>query len=222
MGRLSAVSLIALSLSNPKPMHSQVNQQHPPGGFIDVSGGRLWYESEGTGQSLILIAGGPGLSHSYLHPYFAYLSKHYKVIHFDAYGCGKSSRARSVAEYTFASAVQHVEDLGAWCRSSSWALIGGMVAQAYALRFSHSVSKLVLMNTLYSAEMYQAGIDNVNREAQNQFPEVWNTVQSLRNLGYRGPTVAAGFRAHKSTRTLPLLGSRFRRAGPASTPSQSG
>lgn len=36
---------------------------HPHGAYVTVNGAKLWYESEGSGEPLILIAGGPGFSH---------------------------------------------------------------------------------------------------------------------------------------------------------------
>ena len=30
---------------------------HPPGGYVNVNGAGLWYESEGQGDALVLIAG---------------------------------------------------------------------------------------------------------------------------------------------------------------------
>jgi hypothetical protein len=41
---------------------------HPPGGYLTVNGTRLWYESEGVGQALVLIPAGPGVPHNYFHP----------------------------------------------------------------------------------------------------------------------------------------------------------
>ena len=47
---------------------------HPAGGFVQVNGKRIWYESEGKGEPLVLIAGGPGFSHAYFHPFFSGLA----------------------------------------------------------------------------------------------------------------------------------------------------
>jgi hypothetical protein len=32
---------------------------HPAGDFVSVNGKKIWYESEGTGEPLLLITGGP-------------------------------------------------------------------------------------------------------------------------------------------------------------------
>ena len=41
---------------------------HPPGRLIDVNGTRLWVETEGSGEPLLLLAGGPANSHLTFHP----------------------------------------------------------------------------------------------------------------------------------------------------------
>jgi len=33
--------------------------------YVVVNGAKLWFESEGSGEPLVLISGGPGFSHSF-------------------------------------------------------------------------------------------------------------------------------------------------------------
>jgi proline iminopeptidase len=79
--------------------------------YITVNGAQLWYESEGAGEPLFLISGGPGNSHDYFHPYFLALRDSYRIIYFDALGRGKSDRARDRHEYTLARDVEDVKAL---------------------------------------------------------------------------------------------------------------
>lgn len=51
------------------------------GDYVVVNEAKLWYESEGQGETLLLIAGGPGTSHSYFHPYFSALADSYRVVY---------------------------------------------------------------------------------------------------------------------------------------------
>lgn len=161
--------------------------KHPPGAFIEVNGAKLWYESEGTGAPLVLIAGGPGAPHNVFHPFFSVLAEHDRVIYFDAFGRGKSDRAKSPREYSFDRDVNDIEGLRKALGLGKIALLGfsygGMVAQAYALTYPDVVSKLILADTCYSAEMWQENNDNSNYELQNQFPETWAKVQQLRSMG---------------------------------------
>jgi proline iminopeptidase len=165
--------------------HSTV---HPQGDYATVNGARLWYESEGSGQPLILISGGPGISHDYFHPYFSALRDSYRIIYFDAFGRGKSDRAKDRSEYTLARDVEDVEGLRKALGLGKINLLGhsygGVVAQSYALRFPDSVRRLMLVDTLFSAEMWQANDDNSNHELRNQFPETWEKIQQVRAQGF--------------------------------------
>ena len=151
--RMLLICLAAVSL------HAQPSQRtitHPPGKFVVVNGAKLWCESEGKGEALLLSAGGPGASHSYFHPYFSALADSFRLIYFDAFGRGKSDRAQSPKEYTFDRDVKDIEGLRTVMGLGRIILLGhsygGMVAQAYALKYPSSIRKLILSNTLYSAE----------------------------------------------------------------------
>lgn len=166
---------------------SQTQIEHPKGNFVSVNGVKLWYESEGTGDPLILIAGGPGDSHSYFHPYFSSLADSFRVIYFDSFGRGKSDTAINKREYTFEKDVEDLEGLRKALGLGKISLLGhsygGMVAQAYALKYSSNINKLILANTFFSGEMWQANDDNCNYEIKNQYPEIWEQIVLLRNSG---------------------------------------
>ena len=62
-------------------------------GYVDIPGGRTWYEVHGSDQPgipLIALHGGPGCPHSYLEP-LALLSSERPVVLYDQIGCGNSS-----------------------------------------------------------------------------------------------------------------------------------
>src|SRR5262249_2659008 len=136
---------------------------HPPGQFVTVNGAKLWYETEGKGEPVLLIAGGPGDSHVFFHPFFSVLSNSYRLIYFDAFGCGKSDRAKVATDYSFDRDVEDIEGLRKALNLGQMNLVGhsygGMVAIAYALKYPQSVKRLILSSTLYSGEMWQANND---------------------------------------------------------------
>lgn len=162
---------------------------HPPGRYASVNGAKLWYESEGRGETVLLISGGPGDSHAVFHPFFSRLADRNRIIYYDAFGVGRSDRAASPSEYHFARDVEDVEGLrkalGLGAVTVLGQSYGGMVAQAYALKYPESVKRLILMSTFYSGAMWQTNNDNCNREIRNQYPDVWEKLQALRARGIR-------------------------------------
>jgi proline iminopeptidase len=157
------------------------------GNFTQVNGANLWYEIDGNGEPLLLIAGGPGASHGYFQPFFSVLSDYFRIVYFDAFGRGKSDRAKSTIEYTFERDVDDIEGIRKALNLEKINVLGhsygGMVAQAYALKYPNSVKRLILANSLFSAEMWQATIDNANYEIRNQYPEIWAKIEEIRIKG---------------------------------------
>ncbi|MDQ4121798.1 MAG: alpha/beta hydrolase [Acidobacteriota bacterium] len=160
---------------------------HPAGNFIQINGKRIWYESEGNGEPLILISGGPGFSHAYFHPFFSGLADSYRVIYFDAFGTGKSDRAITKQEYSLAAAVEDLEGFRTGLKLEKVNVLGhsygGFVAQIYALKYPNSVKQLILANTLAGGKELQTLQDKFNDEIRNQLPEVWEKIQELRTRG---------------------------------------
>ena len=161
---------------------------HPPGSFVKVNSANLWVESEGTGKPILLIPSGPGYSHDYFHPQFTALADEYKVIYFDAFGRGKSERAKAPSEYTFKRDVEEIEGLRKALGLNKMIvfghLYGGMVAIAYATKYPDRVDKLILGNTQFSAESWQSYNDAYNEMLRNQFPEASEKVLGLRAQGF--------------------------------------
>jgi len=187
----SLVIYLLLAAMSAAAQTAPVEVKHAPGDFVVVNGAKLWYESEGKGEPLLLIAGGPGNSH-YFEPYFSALAASNRLIYFDAFGRGKSEHAKSPKEYTFERDVEDIEGLRRALGLGQINLLGhsygGMVAQAYALKYPGSVKRLILADTLFSAEMWQANNDSCNYELKNQYPEIWEKVEKLRAEGHHSST----------------------------------
>lgn len=176
---------------------------HPPGRHYMVRGHRLWVESEGEGEPLLLLAGlGPAGSHVIFHPFLSALADTFRVVYVDLHGRGRSDRPDDLAEITFADDVADVEQLidvlGLGAVHLYGFSYGGLIGQAIALERPESLRSLVLANTLHSPEMWQQNHANINRELANQHPEVWQRVTKLRSEGLRSTdeAMAEQFHAH--------------------------
>jgi proline iminopeptidase len=182
--RAICLSVIAAALAYGQ---TATKSLHPAGKLISVNGAKLWVESEGRGEPIVLVSGGPGDSHAVFHPFLSRLADHNRVIYYDAFGTGKSDRAPSSSAYHFARDVEDLEGLRQSLGLAAITVIGhsygGMVAQAYALKYPSSVKRLVLIGTFYSGAMWQTNNDNCNREIRNQYPDVWEKIQALRARG---------------------------------------
>jgi proline-specific peptidase len=107
-------------------------------GYIEVPGGKVWYQRVGGGDStpLLCLHGGPGFTHHYLER-LADLGDRREVIFYDQLGCGRSDRPddpslwtvdRFVEELAVVRAALGLDDLHLF--GSSW---GGMLAMQYVL-----------------------------------------------------------------------------------------
>jgi proline iminopeptidase len=186
-------ALLILLLLLATPSFSQISASgkeamHPPGGYVTVNGERLWYESEGAGQALVLIPAGPGVPHGYFHPHLSPLANSRRLIYFDAFGTGRSDRARGDQKYTFTRDVENIEGmrkaLGLGKIDVLGHSYGGLVAQAYALRYPEAVRRLILADTSWGGTMSQAHRENAMSELRNQYPETYATVTRLHADGY--------------------------------------
>jgi proline iminopeptidase len=177
---------------------------HPAGTQLTVNGRELWVEREGHGQPLVLLPGGPAASHLTFHPTFSSLADRFELIYVDLYGRGRAGRPASYEEITFEQDVEDLDGLRRALGFQTWNIYGfsygGMVAQAYALEHPRAVRKLVLANTVHSAEMWQRNHENINRELANQYPEIWDQILALRAQGVPSltPEVQALYRVHSA------------------------
>ncbi len=81
-------------------------------GYVEVEGGRIWYEIVGSGDAtpLVLVHGGPGATSHYLRP-LARLAGERPVVFYDQLGCGRSDRPEDASLWTVERHVDELERL---------------------------------------------------------------------------------------------------------------
>jgi proline iminopeptidase len=160
---------------------------HPKGSHRQVFGKKIWVEIAGKGEPLLLIPGGGGGSHDYYHPYFDALAATRQVIYYDGFGRGSSDHAKEPREYSFARDVEEVEALrkalGLDRIDVYGHSYGGMVAQAYAVKYPQSVRRLILANTPITGRAWQESNEHINNEIRLFLPEIWKRVEKVRGQG---------------------------------------
>jgi proline iminopeptidase len=123
-------------------------------GFVDANGVLIYYETFGQGSPLVILHGGPGADHTYFLPYLAPLARHHQLIFIDERGSGQSQKLDDPSGYTVETMVEDVEAVRKELGLGRIALLGhsygGVLAQAYALKYQQNLSSLILCSTFYS------------------------------------------------------------------------
>jgi len=125
-------------------------------GFVDAHGVLIYYTTIGRGAPLLIVHGGPGASHDYFLPYLLPLARHNKLIFIDERGSGRSEKLADPAGYTVENMVEDVEDVRVALNLGKISLLGhsygGVLAQAYALKYQRNLTRLILCSTFSSTK----------------------------------------------------------------------
>jgi proline iminopeptidase len=155
---------------------------------VKIDGYKISIEVLGEGDPIFFFSGGPGSSHDYMQSNFGRYYSSHKVVFIDFLGRGFSDDAEDKDEYSIANDVYVIEEVRKHLKLAKISLVGhsyGTVpAQAYAVKYPDQVDKMLLISGFHSGEMWQNNCDNYNHEAKTHFPKLWETIDSLRALGY--------------------------------------
>jgi proline iminopeptidase len=136
-------------------------------GFIEGAGAKIFYKTVGAGPPLVVLHGGPGADHTDFLPFLLPLSRRHQLILMDERGCGRSERLSNPRGYTLDLMVEDIEqlrkDLGLRRMALMGHSFGGILAQAYAIRYSRRLDRLVLAGTAASAKAINADFANIRR-----------------------------------------------------------
>jgi proline iminopeptidase len=129
-------------------------------GYIDSGGVLIYYTTIGRGAPIVIVHGGPGGSHDYFLPYLLPLARQNRLVFIDERGSGRSQKLGDPTVYTVENMVEDVEAVRQGLVLGKITLLGhsygGVLAQAYALKYQNNLSHLILCSTFAStAEMNQ-------------------------------------------------------------------
>ncbi len=120
--------------------------------ILSVNGTELFVNIMGEGEPLIVLHGGPGLSHDYFLPHLEPLSNHMKLILFDQRGMGRSSVDLDSTSFSMELIIEDIEALRQKLGLNSIHLMGhswgGIVAMHYAVNYPQNLSSLILCNSM--------------------------------------------------------------------------
>jgi proline iminopeptidase len=154
MRRLIVAAFLAVSLG----LHAETAPTAYPqqDGFVDAHGVLIYYVAFGNGSPLVIVHGGPGADHTYFLPYLLPLARTHRLVFIDERGSGRSQRLQDVHQYTVKNMVEDVEDVRQALHLGKISLLGhsygGVLAQAYALKYQQNLSHLILNSTFPSTK----------------------------------------------------------------------
>lgn len=129
-------------------------------GYVQACGAIVYYETIGQGRPLMVLHGGPGSTHGYFLPYLLPLAAHHRLVFMDERGSGRSERLADFKGYTLdnmacdTDAVRRA--LGLKTVDVMGHSFGGILAQAYAIKYASNVRRLILADTGSSAARIDA------------------------------------------------------------------
>jgi proline iminopeptidase len=156
-------------------------------GFVDANRVMIYYQLLGRGEPLMIVHGGPGASHDYFLPYLLPLARHYRLVFIDERGSGQSQKLEDVKAYTVENMVEDVEAVRLALNLGQISLLGhsygGVLAQAYALKYQKNLSHLILGSTFSSTKAMN---DVLARIKQNMPADARERVNKMESEGLYG------------------------------------
>lgn len=189
---LSIVAIIIAACnptSNEKSTSKNLNQANLKieEGFVDAHGVLIYYKMMGQGQPLLIVHGGPGASHDYFLPYLLPLARTNRLIFIAERGSGQSEKLEDPAAYTVENMVEDVEAVRQVLDLGKISLLGhsygGVLAQAYALKYPENLTHLVLCSTFHST----AKMNEVFKKIKEKMaPELLARIEKMEKEGLYG------------------------------------
>jgi proline iminopeptidase len=156
-------------------------------GFVDANGVLIYYEAIGTGQPLMILHGGPGASHDYFLPYLLPLARTNRLIFIDERGSGRSEKLQDPSGYTVENMADDVEAVRQALGLGKISLLGhscgGVLAEAYALKYQANLTHLILASTFHSTRQLN---DVFRRMKAAMAPELRSRIERMERAGLFG------------------------------------
>lgn len=173
-------------------------------GIKEINGTNLFYKIIGDKEPILIIHGGPGLSHDYFLPGLIGLSDKYKLIFYDQRASGRSDLEIDSESITLENFIKDIEELRKTfgikklnLMAHSW---GGVLAMKYATMYPDNIKSLILVNSA-AASSEIAILSNLElakrftQEDSTQRAEIFNSkefqernpksIESLMRIGFR-------------------------------------
>ena len=131
-------------------------------GYIDVTGGRVWYRRYGGGDAtpVLILHGGPGSASDYTQPLAERLAEHRPAIVYDQLGCGRADHPDDDSLWTVDRSVEELDQVRGALGLETCDLLGhswgGWLSIDYMSRAPRGIERLVLASTSASIPQFMA------------------------------------------------------------------
>ncbi len=121
-------------------------------GFVNIDNTKLYYSIIGAGDTLVVLHGGPGLSHKYLKPQLdSLLSSKFTLLYYDQRGSGWSEGVEDTLKLNMRTYISDLEEIRNHFKLSEFNLVGhsfgGLLGMYYGINFPENLNSLVLIDT---------------------------------------------------------------------------
>jgi len=156
-------------------------------GFVDAHGVLIYYKAIGKGEPLVVLHGGPGASHDYFLPYLLPLVRKNRVIFIDERGSGRSQKLENPSAYTVENMTDDVEAVRQELQLGKICLLGhscgGVLAQAYAMKYQENLTHLILCSTFHSTKKMN---EVFKKMKEKMVPELQARIEKSERTGLFG------------------------------------
>lgn len=141
-------------------------------GLKPVNGTELYCKVIGEGEPLVVLHGGPGLSHDYFLPHLLPLAKRFQLILFDQRAQGQSSLELDASQMSVQALVDDIEGIRQafglqkiHLMAHSW---GASIAIRYAAQYPESLQSLILVSAVpLNPQAFEEKMQSMPRPAQH-------------------------------------------------------
>lgn len=121
-------------------------------GFLRIDGAEFYYNLTGVGDTLVILHGGPGLSHQYLKPQMdSLLAPHFTLLYYDQRGSGWTSGEKDSLKLNMETYVNDLKQIKEHFGLSKMNLVGhsfgGFFGMYYGISHPEDLNTLVLIDS---------------------------------------------------------------------------
>jgi pimeloyl-ACP methyl ester carboxylesterase len=162
-------------------------------GFVDSSGVKIHYVTQGKGPLLVLIHGFPDYWYTWRHQ-MPSLAEHFQVVAVDQRGYNKSDQPDGVENYTIdklvgdvVAVVHHFKQEKAVIVGHDW---GGLVAWSFAMQHPEQTDRLVILNLPHPKGLLRELANNPQQHKNSQYARNFQKPEAASKLN---PEMLAGW-----------------------------